>query len=257
MNAREQEKFDRISRDEKPGRFPFVRIDELRRNHALIDTPDGRDWDPRWNKGTVQDLALKYFPNKEGTLADHGALYGRFLRFMQQQGYKNLYALDFFDGTTEADRASLKGIHEVDYWSEPIPYPENFFDYATGWGFPEHLENPHFFAREVHRTLKPSGIFICSFPNVEALATRLVLLKTGELRNYEAHNNHIMPYFPGIFAKTFLRYFDIVEKTYMRPHLSLQPYGLFKLISRYLPNNKWFGDHTVMVLRKKPFVPYT
>ena len=118
------------------------------------------------------------------------------------------------------------------------------------------MENPHYFIREVHRVLKPGGIYICSFPNVEHLQTRLVLLKTGELRNYEAQNNHIMAYPPGIFAKSHLRYFDVVEKTFMRPHLSLPPYGFFRWLSKFLPNNKWFGDHVVYVLRKKPFVAW-
>ena len=254
MNREENEKIEKLKRGEKPGPFPFVTIGELRRNPALIDTPWKIDNDPRWGRGTVPELALKYY-QKDGVILDCGAWFGRFIRFLQQQGYKKLHAVDFADFVSTADRSNVT-IHAVDMNIEPLPYPDNFFDGVTAWGFPEHLENPHYFIREVHRVLKPGGIYICSFPNVEHLQTRLVLLKTGELRNYEAQNNHIMAYPPGIFAKSHLRYFDVVEKTFMRPHLSLPPYGFFRWLSKFLPNNKWFGDHVVYVLRKKPFVAW-
>lgn len=257
MNRIEQEKIERLTRDEKPGRFPFARIEEVRRDHGLLDPSRvEEDWDSRYNRGTHPEIALKYFTDTKAPTVDYGSHYGRFLRFLQQHGYTNLHSVDTVDVLNVMERASLNGIHEIDLSSEPVPYPDEYFAYATAWGFPEHLENPHHFIREVHRTLKPGGIYICSFPNVEHLQTRLVILKTGELRNYEAHNNHVMPYFPGIFAKAHLRYFDVVEKTFIRPHLSLPPYGLFRFISRYLPATKWFGDHAVYVLKKKPFVPY-
>jgi SAM-dependent methyltransferase len=254
MNKHEQEKIALLNQDKKPGLFPFVRIDELRKNPGLIDVQTEEDTDPRWGGGTVPELALRYFP-KDGEIADLGAYYGRFVRYLQQHGYTHLHAMDFVDVVTQADRGNVR-VQAVDFNVEPIPYPDNFFDGVSGWGFPEHLENPHHFIREVHRTLKPGGIFICSFPNVEHLQTRLVFLKTGELRSYEAHNNHIMVYSPGIFAKSFLRYFSVVEKTYMRLHFSLPPYALFRFLSRFLPNSKYFGDHVVYVLKKKPFVPY-
>ncbi len=257
MNKLEQAKIDKLVRGEKPGSYPFAQIGEVRRDHSLVDPArEAEDWDSRYNRGTVPELALEYFKDKSAPLVDYGAYFGRFLRFMQQHGYTNLHSVDTVDVLNVMDRGSLAGIHEVDLNREPIPYPDEHFAYATAWGQPEHLENPHNFIREVHRTMKMGGIFICSMPNVEHLQTRLVMLKTGELRCYETHNNHIMAYFPGIFAKSFLRYFDLIEKTFMRPHLSLPPYGLFRFISRYLPNNKWFGDHTVYVLRKKPFVPW-
>ncbi|MSR85679.1 class I SAM-dependent methyltransferase [Candidatus Uhrbacteria bacterium] len=255
MNRQEQEKIECFKRNEKPGRFPFVRIEELRRDPTLIDTPWEIDDDPRWGRGTVPELALKYFPDRQGQIIDCGAFYGRFIRFLQQHHYEHLHAIDFADLLTTPDRTRVT-FRALDVNTEALPYPDNFFDGATAWGFPEHLENPHHFIREVHRTLKDGAIFICSFPNIEHLQTRLVLLKTGEIRNYEAHNNHVMIYPPGVFAKTFLRYFNVVEKTFMRPHLSVPPYRFWKFVSRFLPNNKWFGDHVVYVLRKKSFIPY-
>jgi len=257
MNRQEQEKIEKLKRGEKPGRFPFVSVAELCSNPTLIELSDKeKDWDSRYGRGTDEATALKYLTDKNANIVDYGCLFGRFLRDLQHKGFTNLHGIELVDVLDEVDRTNVK-FNMVDVSTEAIPYPDNFFDAATSWGFLEHLENPHHFIREVHRTLKNDGLFICTFPNVEHLQTRLVFLKTGEMRSYEAHNNHIAIYSPGIFAKSFLRYFDIVEQTYFRPHLSFPPYGLFKQISKHLPNSKLFGDYAVYVLRKKPFVPFS
>ena len=49
--------------------------------------------------------------------------------------------------------------------AEQIPSPDSSFDIAVSFETIEHVRNPHTFLKEIHRVLKPEGLFICSTPN--------------------------------------------------------------------------------------------
>ena len=50
-------------------------------------------------------------------------------------------------------------------FGEKIPYPDSSFDMVFSVNVLEHLENPEEVFAEVHRTLKPGGIFLVKTPN--------------------------------------------------------------------------------------------
>jgi ubiquinone/menaquinone biosynthesis C-methylase UbiE len=250
-------KIRKVPRDPRmPGPAPYITVEEMRRNPALIDelSPGEAEGGPRYYRGTVPGLALKYF-KKDWKILDCGAMYGRFVQYLLDEGFTDVHAIDFADMLRYGDRSKFT-FSAVDMNTEAFPFPDASFDAVTAWGLPEHMENPFHFLREVHRVLKPEGLYIITFPNIEHIVTRLFFFLKGDMRNYEAHNNHIIIYPRGIFTKSYGRYFDIVEKTYMDINVSLPPYPLFRFISKFLPVSNLFGNHVVYVLRKKPFVPY-
>lgn len=243
------------SKDNKKGIYPYVTVEEMRRNPDLQEVQTSDAGGTRFVGPTEIPVALRYFTDKDGAVLECGPVFGKFLKVLQDEGYKNVHGLDFVDMLTFPDRASLT-FHAIDFNTEKFPYPDHFFGGIAAWGFGEHLENPYHFLREAHRTLKPGGLFIFSLPSVFHIMGRLLFLKNGMFPKWNQFNNHIALFPRGVFDKTFLRYFDLMETTYTHPYIKAPPYALFRLISRWLPANEWFGNYVVYVLRKKDFVPY-
>lgn len=226
----------------------YMTTDELRAHPELIEKEEriARTGSTRFERSTKPELALTYFP-KNGKILECGALYGTFTKWLIDQGYSDVHALEFVDSLRFADKKKAH-FQVIDFNMEHFPYSDDVFDGVTAWGIGEHLENPFHFVREVHRTLKPGGIFIFSIPNVFHIVSRLLFLKKGMFPAWNETNNHISVLPHGIFEKTVLRYFDLVETQYNRPRLQL--WGLDR-ISRFLPANEWFGDYVIYILKAR------
>jgi ubiquinone/menaquinone biosynthesis C-methylase UbiE len=56
---------------------------------------------------------------------------------------------------------------------EALPFHSTSFDVATANMVVEHLQDPDAVLREVHRVLRPGGLFIFHTPNVRSVATRI------------------------------------------------------------------------------------
>lgn len=248
----------KILHPDAPGPAPYVTVEEMRRNPSIVDLHEEGQTDggPRFTHGTMPDLFTKYVPDRKAQVLDCGFMHGKFIEFLQNAGYENVHGLDFVNQTFYGDPQRAK-LQAIDLNTETFPYPDAYFDAVTAWGLPEHLENPYHFLREVHRVLKPGGIYIATWPNVEHIMTRLIFLKSGDMRNYERHNNHLVIYTRGIFEKTYLRYFDVVEKSYFPGGIAFPPYWLSRIINHFVPKtHPLTGHHVNYVLRKKPFVSY-
>lgn len=194
------------------------------------------------NVGIFERVVL----DKEAKVLDLGTGSGAFLKAIYDRGYANVYACDI-DNYTAADfRPLLKGFQSLDISFENSLWPEGFFDAVTAWEVFEHLENPHAAVREIRRVLKPGGLFIFSVPNIFHIVSRLVFLKRGLFPRWNETNNHISVFPHGIFEKSFLKYFDLVEEGYVHSKVSLP---LFNKI-RFFPENKWFGNWVYYILKK-------
>ncbi len=86
------------------------------------------------------------------------------------------FACDF-----HVERFQVPGvpIERVDLNSEPLPYAGEEFDLVTCSEVLEHLENPRGVLREIHRVLKPGGLFIVTTPNVANAYSRVRYLVSG------------------------------------------------------------------------------
>lgn len=71
----------------------------------------------------------------------------------------------------------------VKFDAEPFPHPDNSFDGATCIEVMEHLFDPLFTARELHRVLKPGACLVTSVPNFGYFGDRLEALFRARVRN--------------------------------------------------------------------------
>jgi 2-polyprenyl-3-methyl-5-hydroxy-6-metoxy-1,4-benzoquinol methylase len=239
---------------------PYITVEEMRSHPEWVEVPPppGRGG-TRFEGSTEPEVAFRLLQPHQRVL-ECGPLFGMFTRMMQERGFKDVHALDFLDALVYPDRSALTfGV--VDFMHDRFPYPDDHFDGVTAWGVIEHMENPLHFLREVHRTLKPGGLFLLSLPNVLHLVSRLQFLFTGVLPRWHAANNHIFILPPGVLEKTVLRYFTLEETLYTKPG-NVEPnpaakrwgalYGLADSVLKRLPANKWNGNYVLYVLRARP-----
>jgi SAM-dependent methyltransferase len=239
---------------------PYITVDEMRNHPEWVELPPppGRGG-TRFEGSTEPEVAFRLLQPHQRVL-ECGPLFGLFTRMLQERGFKDLHALDFLDALVYPDRSALTfGL--VDFMYDSFPYPDGHFDGVTAWGIIEHMENPYHFLREVHRTLKPGGLFLLSLPNVLHLVSRLQFLFTGVLPRWHAANNHIFILPPGVFEKTVLRYFTLEETLYTKlgnvePNPAAKRwgplYGVVDGIFKRLPASKWNGNYVLYVLRSRP-----
>jgi SAM-dependent methyltransferase len=128
--------------------------------------------------------------------------------------------------TTGVEKCGALGIRAqcLDVSSEPLPFPDDYFDFVIILETLEHLMNPYYAMLEIRRVLKENAKLICSVPNP----------RTGH------------PYlYPGLFEfRNFTRFLrqsgmriDKVEHWEWAPRESIVPVVLRKnriLSSRYV-----------------------
>lgn len=190
----------------------------------------------------------KNFPKKSAIL-DVGCGGGEFLTQLKKEGFSILSATDmdqYFDPS-----ASNIEFKKTNFCYEKLPWGDNSFDVVTAWEVFEHLENPHFIAREIERILKPGGTLVISMPNVFHIISRLVFLKTGDFPRWNKKNNHITVYTRSIFEKIFLKKFELVETKYFLPEFAYGIFNKMKSLWQYLPENIWTSHFIIYVLHKK------
>ncbi len=223
----------------------YITVEEMRAHPEWVREIDNGGG-TRFRGTTEPSLALKYFP-KNGAVLECGPQSGTFTKFLQDNGFSNIHAVDFYDALEIPDRAKMK-FTVVDLNKEPLPYPDNYFDGITAWGIGEHLENPYHFMHEAHRAIKPGAKFIFALPNVFHIMSRLLFLKKGTFPRWNESNNHITIFTKDTFKKTFLRYFDLVDTVYTKQGVYCFGRERFRNI---LPANEWFANYIIYILEKK------
>ena len=74
--------------------------------------------------------------------------------------------------------------------TEPLPFAENSFDAVNCYHVYEHLlhKEADFFTREIHRVLKPGGIYRVSVPNLECIAGEYLKYLEASLQDPNEQN---------------------------------------------------------------------
>lgn len=119
---------------------------------------------------------LELFGNPpNGKILDVPAGQGAFAKLLMERGYSDIHCLDI-----NAQDFKLTGVnflkHDV---THPLPYPDNYFDYAFSIEGIEHFETPFLFIKELCRVLKPGGKLYISTPNTFSIDARLKYLISG------------------------------------------------------------------------------
>ncbi len=223
----------------------YITVEEMRAHPEWVREIDSGGG-TRFRGTTEPLLALKYF-SKNGVILECGPESGAFTKFLQDNGFSNLHAADFYDVLEFPDRAKMK-FTATDLNTELLPYQDNFFDGVTAWGIGEHMENPYHFMREIHRVIKPGAKFIFALPNVFHITSRLLFLKKGTFPRWNESNNHITVFTKDTFKKTFLRYFNLVDTVYTKSGIYCFGKERFKNV---LPANEWFSNYIIYILEKQ------
>ena len=163
--------------------------------------------DPQWlkndGKGRVEFCAdfLKASNkiNNNTKLLDIGCGRGTLKYFLNTDVV--LYGVDISKkAILEAQKIYAKA-DVVDLNSEKLPYEENAIDIVTALDVIEHVFDPLFFLREIHRVLKPGGQLVLSTPNIlqERLLKSLVHSKrfpktSGDSFPYDGGHIHFFTY---------------------------------------------------------------
>lgn len=130
---------------------------------------------------------------KECTVIDLGAGEGKVLHLLQNEGYKNLFAIDGDIENFKLDNIKIQS-HNLNI---DLPFARESFDAVISSEVMEHMENPWHFTREIVRILKDEGVAVITTPNINSLLSRLGFLRKGTFRMFEEeHYNewgHISP----------------------------------------------------------------
>lgn len=89
---------------------------------------------------------------------------------------KEVYGLDInIEALVEAESKGIRCL-PLDIEDQQIPLPDNQFDFVTMIEVLEHLTNPLNSLLEIHRVLRPRGLFLTSTPNLGSWRNRITFL---------------------------------------------------------------------------------
>jgi 2-polyprenyl-3-methyl-5-hydroxy-6-metoxy-1,4-benzoquinol methylase len=173
----------------------------------------------------VLEIMLKF---KRGKVLDAGAGTGSLSKKLAEVGFQ-VFACD-----KNAKQFKAKGIKfkQVDFDKSPLPYSNDFFDYAVCVEVVEHLLQPFALLKELNRVLKRNGYLILTTPNILDWASRVKFLRKGEYYYFtipDFKKYHITPlHFYQLENYLEKAGFKIVE-------ISTNLYGKTDLLLRKLP----------------------
>jgi SAM-dependent methyltransferase len=128
---------------------------------AAIDRQFYSEYTDDWSARGYREFVLRYL-SPSVSLLDFGAGRGA----QPQHRFRGLVArttgIDIDDGVLE--NAYLDEARIITP-SAPIPYPDGTFDVVVSANVLEHVEDPHAVFSEIHRVLRPGGVFLFQTPN--------------------------------------------------------------------------------------------
>jgi SAM-dependent methyltransferase len=183
---------------------------------------------------------------KEPRALDIGCAYGYFLGFLDDLEFGTFgtdvshYAIKQATGFTKAKTL-------ISDLQTGLPFKTNTFDLVTMFSLMAHLEMPLKALREIHRVLKPNGIFILTTSNVTSLE-KLLFGKKWDGLAYD----HVMLYTPFTlrFALQRAGFHTLAIKTPQTyPLFTFKNFTLPKWLLKTLLNLPW-GEYIWAVARK-------
>ena len=108
-------------------------------------------------------------PSKDWTILDYGCGSGRHVDEHLAAGYSNIFGYDigdFVEPRQTTDLARFRfGSTRRDGRMSAVPWPDNTFDFVFATSVFEHVQDQATAYAEVHRILKPGGVFLNTFPS--------------------------------------------------------------------------------------------
>lgn len=231
----------------------YVPSEQIRKDSTPYEGLGEKSWVVK--SGILAKILERYQPREKGVALDIGCGSGTVCDFLSHY-FGAVHGVDIVDYRNEQLKVKSK-FSAVDLNFEKLPYENNTFDVVSAFQVVEHLENPFLIMREVHRVLRPGGLFIFSVPNPYNLTFRMKYLLTANMPPWTRENNHLLFLTKEVFAKTYLVYFDVLERFYQKGAVPL--WGRLSILfgkrikkhKKILPASEAFSRRIGYVLQKK------
>lgn len=172
----------------------------------------------RFRQGRAKRFAR--FLGKSGRILDIGCGNGKFLSYMKRFGSYQLHGIEMPGGS--ADRAAqiaeltLK-VGEL----EADDFAAETFDGITLHHVFEHLANPQQYLQTISTIIKPGGVLVMSFPNIDSWQSKL---GKGNWFHIDPPR-HLFFFSPASFKKTMAQYgFEVINEKHFNPEYN--PFGI-------------------------------
>jgi len=134
-----------------------------------VEEREGRVLTFTRNLKPLEDLAGEANASKH--LLDVGCHIGVMVELAKERGWD---AWGVEPSTWAAEQARARGLHVITGTLTDGQIPGDYFDVVTMWDVIEHLTDPAQELRNVHRVLKPGGIFAIHTIDIESLFARVM-----------------------------------------------------------------------------------
>lgn len=182
-------------------------------------------------------------------ILDLGTASGEFIKQLHNSGYNNLFTHDIDTYFSDEIRKIVKEYKISDLSVDKNPWSDNFFDVITAWCVIPHLENPFYCVRELHRILKPGGIFMFTTPHIMSKPSIDFFLKHKYFASYRPTNNHVALLPLSILEKTIFRGFELIGTEYLvTPKVNR---GIKGKLRKFLLNLAEYNDKLKSSLEKR------
>jgi len=198
---------------------------------------------------------FEYFKKHDvrSRVVDIGCYSGLFLKFLYNQGFRNLDGIDIADYNKNEKNYRL---HIVDVNREQLPFLDEEVDFISAFQVLEHFENYFNIMYEAHRVLRKGGMFIFSIPNQYNIWNRFRFAFTSNMTSWNIDNNHLLFLTKDVFKKTFLNRFELASVYYDKGgipfwgRLNRIPFVKAGNKKKVLPRSEFFSYNACYFLRK-------
>ena len=184
--------------------------------------------------------------DKDAKILDVGCGKAAVSSKLVEKGFKNLTLMDIED-LRLFERSKQLPFIQINLSHDKLPFADNSVDFVIATEVMEHLGNPWYFAKEIHRVLKPGGKLILSMPNPWNIVSRLLFLRRGMLECYGYHHpQHAWAPNKELFELATKDFRPIKKFYYQREKLYF--FGIcFKI---KLPRTEFWGSHVCNFFEK-------
>ncbi|MFZ4648191.1 MAG: class I SAM-dependent methyltransferase [Patescibacteria group bacterium] len=140
---------------------------------------------------------LKFVPTKAKNILDVGCGEGLFVASLNKKSDFESWGVEINKEVAEIAKNNINKVLVGDVFELLDSIPNNYFDCIVFNDVLEHMENPYRVLEKIKTKLSPSGVVVCSIPNVRHVRVLRDLLFKKQWKYEES----------GILDKTHLRFF--------------------------------------------------
>ena len=167
---------------------------------------------------------LRKHLNTDARVLDIGCGNGRFLQYLGTKGNFELHGIER-EGNSALRASHIAGIRLLVGSLKQDTYPYNYFDAITLFHVFEHIDNPAEILQIIQKILKPGGVLVMSFPNINSWQAKWF---KGDWFHLDPPR-HLFYFKPVDFiALMQLRGFDLIHEHYLS--FEQNPYSLLQSI---------------------------